>query len=734
MADESTHRRMQIKVLYSFDNSATVFLSRSKNSYSVEVAQIPIEGSPAGQDVLTLGAFDLKNCVLQIVRSSPENFRLDESDYAVYYKDITEQPDEPFVANGVMSLLLSGLSATLIPGRVCRNLSTSFLFGDKSNSSSSLTLEIRLKLHIIDRAAETPTQNHLSASKNERHAQAQRRRPRQAPPVTSSGGSAGSAMKATRTNSLPIFYHPPNLQIFNIISADKMNSAPKYDSKRISERFKLAPFLQAKIIDRPDQKRRKRNGTATSAATASTTVSTPSARTPVDGPQRAGRSRSMMTGSLTAIFSDSMISSPVPEEPMSEGSDDADYNEVHEAIDEEDEDEEEEDDETQHSSSSPFQGPQPQYRPEQYNVAKPAEMSASIVSTDNNQFHSLPDLEDLDSKKTHTIHSNKLPPNHDLICINKNCSANDSVTWRYFETKFDPSYLNIQKARNFDKSLYDGMFGPLCNACYLFLRNKGFMRPEAVVKKYLQQQRYKRELKMKVASGRSPSVNNSSSPADLSHKFATPTHAPSEINRVIDHQRGLRTSVSGASGKPARPEDFSDLHDFMNQLNNFSEPLTDIDIHLDAVSRDEATPPMVATKSNTRVISLFEEEDDKENCPPPGHNSNLTEFEHMMIKSFEERSSPATHEDWHLLFGEPTPKDNNAMRGMSSRRSPDKAASQKAFALSMPSSPFLDKFELNEEAGTSSPSEKAKRFDTTMSYVNRKSSPRSEIYSHDVKA
>ena len=65
------------------------------------------------------------------------------------YKDITEQPEEPFVANGVLSSLVNSSKSHLIPGRVCQNLSASFLFGDKSNVSP-LTLEIRLKLHTIE--------------------------------------------------------------------------------------------------------------------------------------------------------------------------------------------------------------------------------------------------------------------------------------------------------------------------------------------------------------------------------------------------------------------------------------------------------------------------------------------------------------------------------------------------------------------------------------------------------
>lgn len=745
MSEDQVYRRMQVKVLYSFDNSPTVFLSRSKSLYSVKVAQIPLASE---EDLLTLGAFDLKSCVQQIVRSSPENFKLQTEDYAVYYKDITEQPDEPFVGNGVMSSLLSTARPHLIPGRVCQNLSASFLFGDKANSSS-LTLEIRLKLHVIDKTEESAQQEErpkpaqsmqmpqsqmgpVSASRmNSAHVA--RRRARQPQQMASM-----AAAKATRTKSLPIYYHPPNLQISNIINADKMNAPSKYDSKSILERFNLAPFLLAKIIDKPARKRRRPN-----------MPQTPTVLTPVDGsqPTRAMRTRSMVTSMYP------MISSPINEELMSEGSDDTEYRDNSRQIDEEDEEEEEEYDGMQGDSSSPFTPQQPPYKPS--HILKPSISSAAIIPSDSNHFQSLPDLEELDSKKTHTIPSTKLPHDHDLACINRNCAAGDSVTWRYFETKFHPNYLNIQRAEVFDKKLYDGMFGPLCNACYLFLRNKGFMRPEAVVKKYLQQQKYKKDTKLKdEPTNASLQANTaSSSPLVLSnmpqfHKFATPSHAPSAINEVIRNQNGSNrtTPAVTVTGQTPLGDEYQDLNDFMNQLNNFGGPLTDIDLPHDLQTKQD-TPPMMATKSNTRVINLYADENDKENCPPAGEK----EFEEMIIKSFSLRSSPDQN-DWASFFGEPTPKDNAAtpqggqktpvtQNGLPQlrtfRSSPAKLNNQKATVVNMPSSPLLTNFEnkhhplMLPEDG-SSPSTLAKRTDTTMSYV-RISSPHSETFVDDIK-
>lgn len=747
MASEDQHyRRMQVKVLYSFDNNPTVFLSRSKTQFSIKIAQIPIAVDEDAEDILTLGAIDLKNCIQQVVKSSPENFKLQSEDYAVYHKDITEQPDEPFVANGTVSALLEDSKPDLIPGRVCQNLSASFLFGDKG-SSPSLTLEIRLKFHVIHKKGDAPQAKATDEKKQQAAApqQSQQMPSRRKRPLASAS-SAAAAAKATRTKSLPIFYHPPNQQISNIINADKLNAAPKYDSKSILERFNSAPFLLAKIIDKPTRKRRRSNVPLTPTVQPLSTL---------NHPQRAIRTRSMISNFQP------MVSSPINEDVLSEATDDTDYNDNERVNEDEEEEEDEEDFALQGESSSPYTPQQPPYKPS----LKLAERALStIVNTDNcHQFQALPDLEDLDSRKTHTISSAKLPPDHDLMCFNKNCAASESVTWRYFETKFHPNYLNIQSAKHFDKKMYDGMFGPLCNACYLFLRNKGFMRPEAVVKKYLQQQKYKKEIKMKDLTQLNQQTSYSSpffSATPQDHKFATPSHVPSAINEVIKNQATFagrnphhNANIQSASHTPNAADSCQDLNDFMTQLNNFGGPLTDIDLPGDFSQGNHmqgSTPPMIATKSNTRVINVERVSEDKENVPP----SAMTDFEQMLSKSFNERSSPDRNEsnEWSQFFGEPTPKDNNSttpntliqagacddslLQVKSSKLHMLPPNRDLSVAHTMPSSPPL--INLAEKATSmldgSSPLQKAKRVDTTMSYVNgNRSSPQSELYHDDGK-
>lgn len=673
MSDEPVYRRMQVKVLYLFNDNGTVFLSRSRNPHSIKIAHIPVEYGSTEGEVVTLGAFDLKSCAQQILKNSPENFHLNLEDYAVYYKDVTEQPDEPFVSNGVMLDLLSSTKQHLIPGRVCQNLSASFLFGDKAQASA-LTLEIRLKLHTITKSA---SKEDDSSKQQASEPVAKRQRVAKPPPLLS---STLAAAKATRTKSLPIFYQPPNQHVFNIINADRANAPSKYDNKSVQDRFKLAPFLSAKIIDNPKSRpRRRENRTAT---------------TPVDMPARAVRTRSMVT-------TQTMVSSPINEETISDASDDSEYNAN--AI-------EEEQDEADGDDSSPYTPLRESFK----------STAAPVVSSGNNQFHSLPALEDLDSKKTHTIPDSKLPADHGLVCTNSNCATKSSIMWRYFETQFHPNYLAIHKAEKFDKKNYEGMFGPLCNACYLFLRNKGFMRPEGVVKKYLKQKQYKKELKQKDSAR---PITSSSPPQG---KFLTPSHTPSAINQAIQNNNNKH---------------YSDLADFMNQLNNFGGPLTDID----PLPQQQlgVTPPMMATKSNTRVINLYDDGEDKENWDP----EDSADFEQMLAKSFKDDSPDQSQ--WSTLFGEPTPKDHTTPKDKdipqmkTFRPSPPKL-DKAAAVVNMPSSPLLNvniqniedqvnHMVANEMLNSSSPAA-ASRLDTVMSHHPHKhSSPHSEYLAEEEK-
>lgn len=738
MSEDPETKRMQVKVLYSFNNNPTVFLSRSKQLFPVKVAQIPLNGG-GETDMITLGAFELKNCVLQITTTLPENFKLDQEDYVVYYKDITEQPDEPFVSNGNLTTIMQLSKTCLVPGRICQNLSTSYLFGDKS-AGSALTLEIRLQLHVteLDESAHEKPQPRPQAQQTHQNTQinqgsvqqsqslrrmvsSKEKRPAEHQYPSKKQRAAVPAAKATRTKSLPIFtpaftnlpsfanalsFTNAPLPMHSIKNHDRL-SVPKFD-KSIQDRFKLAPFLMEKIVDKPVKRNWKQ---------------------PLPQPTRAVRTRSMLNAPI--------FSSPINEVLLDP--EDADYNGSKNDDEEEDFDEEEGD----YSPYTPQQ-PYPQ------------------ESKQDDTFQSLPDLEDLDSKKIHVIPKAKLPRHHGLVCVNSNCATKISVSWRYFEMEFSPDYFALLTAKEFRKEDYEGMFGPLCNACYLFFRNKGFMRPPHVVRKYCQQQRYKREVKNKeeetslqaVAKKKSNQFASLPSTQPKQGKFLTPSHTPSAINQVIQNQQNQQNFPS------SKTPTYNDLNDLMNQINNFGGPLTDIDIPAD---NQGVTPPMIATKSNTRVIDLYEDDDDeqrrsrqgtsdpvvdeenKENCPPLA-DTELDDFESMIAKSFQEpgKTSPLPQQDWiNLLFPENSPKDSKTP--VDEKDIQKSGFNKKGAGVNMPSSPFITSHDASDDLGTflgtsplkaqipSSSPKAASRNDTLMTWnkVPSGSTPNSEIYSDD---
>lgn len=502
---------MQIKVLYTFDDSQTPFLLRSNAQFPVRMAEI------AGGDgeAMTVGGIDLKTCAQQIVDGSPDNFKLDVCDYAVYYKDITEQPYEPFVGHGNLSHYLLGTTLKMVAGRVCQNLSASVLFG--GDRASLWTLEVRLKLNTIDKA---PSRTQ-SARPLVELAPVKRPRVSQTPLVPS---------LATRTRSLPSFSPTPAL--YSVMSADKQ-SRSRYDQHLVKDRFRLTPFV---TTPQPLAAPRGKSG-------------------------RALRTRLMMTGCPPQSL-------PIQEEL--DGSDDSEYRD----------------------STAIDDGETPRH------------------------FQALPEPEAWDQKRCHLVLGTSLPHNHGLVCINNNCSTDLSPTWRYFETgEYHQNYHELSRDEGkFNKDLYEGMYGPLCNACYLFLRSKGFMRPEIVVRKYLQLKRYKGKV-------------------DKESLLAVATRKANIL--------ALLLPVRLTFIKPKTPHE-----------DNTVGPLTDIDMPLDA----GFTPPVMAEKFNTTVINI---EDDKENLPPLGHVDDLEEFEAMLAKSLEETKNGEPTTDWMDLFGEGlTPLDN----------------------------------------------------------------------------
>ena len=756
--EQDSLKLMQIKILYSFNNSTqTTYLCRSSQQFAVQTVDVPLHSLLSEEpEMITLGAIELKTCIQQLLQGNPENFKLHSEDYAVYYKDITEQPEEPFVSNGVLSALLASEDSCLIPGRVCQNMSANVLFGNKksalfssstksssSSPSPSLTLEIRLKLHTIEghvvkNAAQPYTQQPLllllllllrpehpiqpsyKTRREERKRPYEKMAHSQTPlPASFSTSAYTPAAKATRTLSLPSFpnsnlnsnpnshSHPHPRHTYRL--AEKI-STQRYSRDNVEDRFKLAPFFLDKVVLSNAEKRQKRSMPSTPSAPSTQHRQIPLSSTSQLLPQRAVRTRSMFTN--TPI----MESSPIQEESYS--SDDPEYkvgedeevlrqrrrksgrrrregagddnddnddddDDVDVDVDEDvDDDDDEDEDDGNYSATSPATPQQPPY------VSKDVPFE-------------LP--EDLDSKRTHTIPMSKLPENHGLKCINPCCQTLTSINWKYFETEYKPHFSELIRATEFNKKHYEGMLGPLCNACFLFYKNKGFMRPEHVVRKYNQQQRYNQKLKM-----RNPKDDLESRPAlgVLVNKkplasspatFPTPSHTPSVINQAIQnkyhsgnsHNSNTNVNVNAnanvnanvnSSTNPTPIGQTPEYHELLNQLNVYGGPSTDID------PLPGATPPVVAAKSNTRIINYealearratkqntriinIHNDEDKENCPPlSSHNiapngsanppptaEDFTDFEAMLQSIHED-----TNTTWMNFFSSRSPGDQNS--------------------------------------------------------------------------
>ncbi|SCU80939.1 LAME_0B05072g1_1 [Lachancea meyersii CBS 8951] len=149
---------MSLKVLYTVDNEASSYLTRSKTAVDVRVENISSPNNDGSQ--IKIGMVELNDVLDEICASSPELFSIGMDanvDYNVYCKDICEV-DEPLVSFGLLSKLrrdpqTRSTSASeqhtdwpLVIGRVCSNFSAMLRFQNQdADSASQRTLEIKMR-------------------------------------------------------------------------------------------------------------------------------------------------------------------------------------------------------------------------------------------------------------------------------------------------------------------------------------------------------------------------------------------------------------------------------------------------------------------------------------------------------------------------------------------------------------------------------------------------------------
>ncbi|AAS53242.2 AFL132Cp [Eremothecium gossypii ATCC 10895] len=242
--------QMLLKILYTVDNEATSFLTRSREPAPVRVEMVPMSSPPAKVGV-RIGIVEVAHVLGEVCKSSPELFQPAagpaESDYNVYFKDVVEA-DEPFVSLGLLSKLRGGdADETLVIGRICTNF-TSLLPGGGRGCE---TLEVKMRFSKVLTRSNSHRGSLVKAvpARRMNSAAAARRLPA---PV---GGPAKRrrdanplpATKAFRTQSLPIWDNPKNSGIRGGTIAHKIYMA---DRNKEQQSIQLSQQQQGTLQDR----------------------------------------------------------------------------------------------------------------------------------------------------------------------------------------------------------------------------------------------------------------------------------------------------------------------------------------------------------------------------------------------------------------------------------------------------------------------------------------------------
>lgn len=150
--------KMHLKIFYSFCDYKPVYLYRSLDQHEVKVNEIDVIIRDLEENCINktnqIGTIEFKKCLFQIIKSSPENFNFNFENYLVYYKDVLEQPEEPFVRDGSILSILFENGRKYISGKICDNLSLSSVIHDKQEMTT-LTLELRLNFRFLYQKTKT---------------------------------------------------------------------------------------------------------------------------------------------------------------------------------------------------------------------------------------------------------------------------------------------------------------------------------------------------------------------------------------------------------------------------------------------------------------------------------------------------------------------------------------------------------------------------------------------------
>lgn len=543
------------------------FLARSNDLSDVKTAKIPISGQSS---MMTLGVVSMRNVLLPILYSSPELFGDASIDYSVYVKDISEE-DEPFVGHGLFTkLIVQNLNQfddeILIPGRVCSNFAA--LLSNRGGSSE--TLEVKLRLARV-----------RSNRQQNRDANPQ---PQQQQPEVQ--------------QHTPVPNQPIPQQDFNKRSRNDSDTEDE-DGE----------FIQPKKIQPQIQQRQRLPSTSSAANPIRITNSNPA--------PKAVRTQSLpaFNNPLSQVILPNgampSIGQRYPKNSIAQRIRQADnansgkitYNFHVEGIDE---------------KNAPigittevskrfaddFITKKPEKK-KQVKKAEPIIKPPQQYQSKMAPFTSAP--KDNKLPQMAPMSTNNSVPKTAPTCIN--CKTNESKAWRWNES---------------DEEFKRGLF---CNNCYIYLIDKGVMRPSYLFKK-------RSKGKKKTSA---PTTTNSSS------AVSTPSGSKMVVNQAI-HEK------SNNSSDPI--DEFNDI--ISSDLDFHFDPMTDID-------------PLPQHHQHQQQQNSQSE--DKENIPPPSANeaipikkaSRQTSFEKMLAKSFSgvPPNMANTPCEWMSEFFEPTPRDQD---------------------------------------------------------------------------
>ncbi|KAH3686176.1 hypothetical protein WICPIJ_002844 [Wickerhamomyces pijperi] len=551
MRNAEDTQSMQLKVLYSLDNNN--FLARTPNTFQVRTARVVLPGQ---SNLITLGVIPIKEAIIPIINASPELFEDFSVDYSIYVKDVSEE-DEPFVGHGLVSKFVNPDLANqlseelLIPGRVCSSF-TSFL----GNGGGRETLEIKLKLVRVKRV-HTPQPQQQSQQEQHIPMPVQ-----QTAPVEVIVKAPQRSRKSTRKPSIT---RAPSRQP-NFIQTSEPTSAykrPYPQDKSEDEVFMQPQYPPNRKFNTAPAQRAVRTQSLPAFEQSFINNMGPKSNVRNFPPESIARRIHM------ADKQNSLAKSNPNYEPVHSR-----FNNLQKS-------------ENQSQQQKQQQQQQQQNHQQQHQNTQTAEIqlppTATFLHPAASTSNSVTDNKPLKESKSNQI-----------TCSNPNCNAICEDNWHYYQAK------------------EDGPVESICNQCFIFIRERGVMRPKG---KTIQPKRKKQKTDRRNAN------LNSDPPSTI------PSSSPPPVLTPVDDKKTLNQQNRQAGDTPA-DNGFINSSDPLSEFDHIIHN-SDLDFQIGPLTDIDPLPVKSIEPSNLSI--------GKENRPPPiqlKKYNDQSNFEKMLVRSF----------------------------------------------------------------------------------------------------